>query len=359
MKRILIVGITEGFGGVETFICNIKKNISQDIKIDFLVHQNVNEKLHDIIYSNHSNVYKVTGIKMNFIKYIRDIFKFYKNHKYDVIHLNECDAKMFLYCLPILFDKKTKLIVHSHSTSASNAIIHKIICFFQNRRANVKWACSSSAYKYMYGRNDNEIIIHNGIELEKYRYDKKIREKKRKELGLKDELVFCSIARFTNEKNHEKIVDVFYEYSKINNNSKLVLVGIGPLQERIKEKVKKLGINEKVMFLNSRSDVNELYSAFDIFLLPSLYEGLPFVSLEGQTNGIKFFASDKVSEDIAITDLVTFINLEKNSKEWAQIIATKIKDRYNRSDEKYPQMISAAGYDIKKVCSIIEKEYRK
>lgn len=359
MKKVLIVGITEGLGGVETFICNVKRHISSDIKIDFLVHQDINEKLYDDIYSNGSNVYKVTGIKENFLKYIYDIFKFYKHHKYDVVHVNECDAKMFFYCLPLLFDKKTKLIVHSHSTSARNATIHNIIKFFQNKRANVKWACSNLSYEYMFGKEKNQIIIHNGIDLDKFRYNETIRKKKRKELGIKDEIVLCSVARFTKEKNHDKIIDIFYEFNKIDKNSLLVLVGTGPLQSAIKEKVKELKISKQVLFLDTRSDVNELFSAFDIFLLPSFYEGLPFVSLEGQTNGVKFFASSKVSNEVAITDLVKFIDLDKSGKEWAHIIYDNIKKTYNRNDDKYPDTIRKAGYDIKEVCKTIEKEYRK
>lgn len=359
MKKVLIVGMTEGIGGVETFICNMKNHMSSDIVFDFLVHQPINEKFKDVINSNNSKVYEVTGIKQNFFKYIIDIFKFYKTHKYDVVHINECDAKMFFYCIPLLFDKKTKLIVHSHSTSARNASIHNVLRFFQNRRANVKWACSNASYEYMFGNEGNQTIIHNGIDLDKFKYNEKIRKEKREELGLKNQIVLCSVARFTKEKNHEKIIDIFYEFNRLENNSSMILVGTGPLQDSIKEKVSNLGLDDKVLFLNARNDVNQLFSAVDIFLLPSLYEGLPFVSLEGQTCGVKFFASNKVSKEVAITDLVNFVDLNADSKEWANIIRQDLKKTYNRSDDKYPQLIRDAGYDIKEVCKIIEKEYRK
>lgn len=152
MKKVLMIGMTEGVGGVETFICNIKKHISSDINMDFLVHQDIDERYYEDILSNNSKIYKVTGVKENFFKYLKDIFRFYKEKKYDVIHINECDAKMFFYAIPLLFDRKTKLIIHSHSTSAKNKIIHKILKFFQNQRANVRWACSDAAYEYMFGK---------------------------------------------------------------------------------------------------------------------------------------------------------------------------------------------------------------
>lgn len=359
MIRVLMIGMTKGVGGVETFICNIKKYISSDISMDFLVHQNINERYYKDLLTNNSKIYKVTGIKENFIKYLKEIFEFYKKNKYDVVHINECDAKMFFYGIPLLFDKKTKLIIHSHSSSAENAIIHNILKFLQNKRANVKWACSDIAYEYMFGKNEDKIIIHNGIDLNKFRFDKKIREIKKRDLNLKDEIVFGSVARFTKEKNHEKIIDIFYEYNKENRNSKLLLIGTGELQQKIKDKVENLKIKDKVIFLNSRSDVNELLSVIDVFLLPSIFEGLPFVALEGQACSTIIFASKNVSKEIAITDLVHFMDLNEDSSCWAKKIIKNLKMKINREDIKYQEQIRKAGFDIIDVCKFIENEYKK
>ena len=359
MIKVLIVGMTDGVGGVETFICNIKKHISDEIKMDFLMHQEINDRYKNDILKNDSQIYKVYGIKDGILKYLRSIFKFYKEHKYDVVHINECDAKMFLYGLPLLFDNKTKVIIHSHSTSAKNVFVHKILKFFQNRRANIKWACSDVAFDYMFGLKDTKKIIHNGIDLNVFRYDEEIEKNKRRELNLKNEIVFCSVARFTKEKNHQKIIDIFHEYHKINTNSKLILVGTGPLQEKIKNKVKELNIDGDVLFLNSRTDVNEILSMTDVFLLPSLFEGLPFVSLEGQASSVLFFASNNVSKEIAITDLVHFIDLDESSEQWAEKISKVLENKINRKDKKYQEEIRKAGYDINNVCHIIEKEYKR
>lgn len=358
MTKVLIVGMTQGVGGVETFICNIKKHISKDIEMDFLVHQDINERYKSDVLSNDSKIYKVSGIKCGIFKYLRDIFKFYKENKYDVVHINECDAKMFFYGLPLLFDRKTKVIIHSHSTSAKNVFVHNILKFFQNRRANVKWACSAEAYDYMFGKKSKRTIIHNGIDLNTFKYDKSIEKRKREEFGLKDEIIFCSVARFTKEKNHQKIVHIFDEYHKLNPNSKLILVGTGPLQEDTKKLVQELKLQKEVLFLGSRTDVNEILSMVDVFLLPSLFEGLPFVSLEGQACCVLFFASSNVSKEIAITDLVHFINLDESSKEWAKQIEKALKNKVNREDKKYHEEIKNAGYDINQVCDFIEKEYK-
>lgn len=358
MTKVLMIGMTEGVGGVETFICNIKKHISKDIKMDFLVHQDVNERYKSDVLSNGSKIYKVHGIKDGVFKYLKDIFRFYRKNKYDVVHVNECDAKMFFYGFPLLFDKKTKVIIHSHSTSAKNTVVHNALKFFQNRRANVKWACSDVAYDYMFGENSDRMIIHNGIDLNTFKYDKSVEQRKRKELGLKDKIIFCSVARFTKEKNHQKIVQIFAEYHKLNSDSKLILVGTGPLQEDTKKLVEELNLQKEVLFLNSRTDVNEILAMSDVFLLPSLFEGLPFVSLEGQACSVVFFASNNVSREIAVTDLVHFINIDDSAKEWAKQIEKALKNKINREDKKYHEKIRKAGYDISQVCNIIEKEYK-
>lgn len=359
MTKVLMIGMTEGVGGVETFICNVKKNLSLDVHMDFLVHQDINERYYADILSNNSKIFKVTGIKENIFKFLKDIFKFYKHNKYDVVHINECDAKMFIYAIPLLFDKNTKLIIHSHSTSTENKYVHGVLKFFQNQRANIKIACSDMAYKFMFGECENKIIIHNGIDLGNFSYDKDVRVVKRKELGIEDEIVLCSIARFTAEKNHKKIVDIFYEFNKINKNSKLVLVGVGPLEEEIKDMVKELNISNRVLFLGNRYDVNQLLSALDVFLLPSLFEGLPFVSLEGQACSILFFASNNVSREIAVTDLVHFLDLKQDSEEWAREIENVLNSKINRESIIYQQKIKNAGFDIKEVCENLEKIYKE
>ena len=136
-------------------------------------------------------------------------------------------------------------------------------------------------------------------------------------------------------------------------------MGTGPLQEKIKNKVKELNIDGDVLFLNSRTDVNEILSVTDVFLLPSLFEGLPFVSLEGQASSVLFFASNNVSKEIAITDLVHFIDLAESSEQWAEKISKVLKNKINRKDKKYQEEIRKAGYDINNVCHIIEKEYKR
>ena len=346
MRKVLVVGLTSGIGGVETFIYSIKKYM--------------NKKYENEILSNNSKIYKVTGIKENFLKYMKNIFDFYKNNNYDVVHLNECDSKMFLYALPLLFYRKPKLIVHCHSSKTNNILIHSILNFFQNKRADIKVACSNSAFEFMFGLKEEKNIVHNGVDLEEFKFSKISRLNKRKEFKvLENETLFISVARFTEEKNHEKIIDIFYNYNNIFKKSKLILIGIGPLQNKIKEKVNNLKISDKVLFLNTRTDISEIMSAADVFLLPSTFEGLPIVSIEAQACSLPFFASKNVSSEIAVTNLVHFIDLNESSKNWAIKINKILSKTIDRESDSFHDDIRKNEYDIKSVANKIEKMYRE
>lgn len=358
MVKVLTIGMTSGVGGVETFICNLKSHLKDNIRMDFLIHEEMDSGCRKKLATNGSKIIKITGVKQNIFKCFKELFKVYRENNYDIVHLNECDAKMFIYALPVLFNKNIKLIVHCHSSSTNNKIIHKFLNSIQNKRASVKLACSEKSYKWMFGKATTPHIIHNGIDINKFKYDESIRKIKRKELGIRDEIVIGSVARFTKEKNHEKIVRVFEKFHKQNNNSILLLVGNGKEEEKIKKLVRELNLVDSVLFLGLRDDIAQLLSVFDLFLLPSLYEGLPFVALEAQASSLPILATNTVSEEMKITDLVHFMSLDLEDDLWAleiiKILATKI----DRNSPIYLSALKKVGYDINEVCKQVEEIYK-
>ena len=182
----------------------------------------------------------------------------------------------------------------------------------------------------------------------------KIREEKRKELNIKkDTFVIGHIGRFMPVKNHEFIIDVFNEIHKENKNTLLLLVGQGPLMDEIKEKVKKLKLTRYVKFLGQRTDVNELYQAFDTFIFPSLYEGLGMVAIEAQASGLPCVASTEVPSIVKVTDCLEFLELEDTINTWKNTILEKI----NIKRKNYVTEIKKAGYDIKIEAKKLEKKY--
>ncbi|WP_024860108.1 glycosyltransferase family 1 protein [Ruminococcus flavefaciens] len=362
MIKVLAVGMTGGIGGVETFMTNLYKHLdSKEVQMDFLVHEKIADSyLKTIRNYGNGRIYKITGIKKNFLKYLVDIISFFSHNKYDIIHLNECGASYFIYVFPILFERKTKLIVHSHNGDSAHVFSHKLFRKIQNYRTDAMWACSDVAAQWMFGKSvaDNRTysLIHNGIDLDKYSFSLDIRNRKRKEFGISSHsVVVGSIARFEHQKNHSKIISVFNEYHSVNPDSVLLLVGEGHLKQSIESLVEECNLKECVKFLGIRNDVNEILQAFDVFLLPSLYEGLPFVTVEAQAASLPLVVSNTVSKQIDLTDLVYRVDLEDDDNKWALAISSIVlsSDR-NRNDYL---ILKDKGYDMGDTANIVLKKY--
>ena len=179
-------------------------------------------------------------------------------------------------------------------------------------------------------------VVNNAIDVDKFKYDEKIRKEKRKELNIKDnQLVIGHIGRFVQQKNHEFLIDIFNEIYKQDKNAILLLIGEGPLKEEIQNKVNELGLDKNVKFLGQRSDANELYQAMDAFVLPSLYEGLPVVGVEAQAAGLPCFFSTDMTKETEILDSTKFISLTHKSKYWADKILKEVSlfKRQDTSEE--------------------------
>lgn len=359
--KVLIVGFTGGVGGVESFILNLCKNIDYDkFEIDLLVHEKINKKYQDEIDRLKINVKYIDGIKKNPLKFVKNIFKFYNKNNYHVVHLNECGASFFVYALPVLFNRNINFIVHSHNGDSFSKKLHYLIRPFQNARANKKWACSEIAAQWMYGKTENDYkIIKNGIQLSQYVFDNKIRNEYRQEYNLQSDFVIISVARFSKQKNHIKMIDIFNNFHKANKNSRLILIGDGETKNDVIEYISKLKLNDCVSILGLRKDVKEFLCAADLFLLPSLYEGLPYVSLEAQATSLPILASDTISKEIEITDLVFWENLNSPLNKWVEKIYDIQNKKIDRNNNCAINKLQKAGFDMKEVCDYIMHEYER
>ena len=364
MKKVLIIGMTRGVGGVETYICNLLKYIDKEkFQIDLLIFHDFNEKYAEIINENCTNVYKVKPIKDGFLKYFITIIDFYKKHDdYSIIHLNECTAKMFIYAFPAIFYKNTKIIVHSHNGADGSSLVHHTMRKIQNIFIDQQWACSMVAANWMFGarrlKKYRVKILHNGIDLQQYKYDEVTRLKYREVLEVCNKRVIGSVARFEEQKNHMFMLDIFSRYVRKHPDSILILVGEGSLKDNIIDRIKEMGIEEFVLFLGLREDVDRILQSFDVFLLPSLYEGLPFVGVEAQAVGLPIVASDTVSEELKLTDLVSMVSLNASLDEWVvKIDEMYEKSKKERGNKDYSKVLSQQGYDIVESIKHTEKLY--
>ena len=219
--------------------------------------------------------------------------------------------------------------------------------------------CSELSGRWLFGNkeynNGNVYLLNNAVDIDKFKYNEIIRTNKRKELNIEDNtLVIGHIGRFVEQKNHRFLIDIFYEIHKKKENSLLLLAGQGPLVEEIKDKVRNLKLDENVVFLGQRNDVNELYQAYDVFLLPSLYEGLPVVGIEAQATGNLCVFSDDMTKETKVLDSTIFMSLNDSAQIWANKILEKSKKykKHNTTAE-----ISKYGFNIKEEAVKLEKQY--
>lgn len=293
--------------------------------------------------------------KQYVLKYICLLFKLFKKNKYDVIHVHGNSGTMLIEVLLAKLTRVKKIIVHGHSTECNHEIINKILKFIMLVLSDERLACSDEAGKFLYSKR-NFVVLNNAIDLQKYQYDEQVRFKCREEFCVKDEILIGHIGNFYSWKNHAFLIDVFRAYHKINKNSKLLLVSDGPLCQEMQQKVKDLGLEKDVIFAGRRADVERLYQAMDIFIFPSLYEGLGLVAVEAQTAGLPVLASTNVPIEAGCTDLFERMELEKGAKAWAEKIENIISKENDRNKNRKEQ-IRACGFDIENECEKLRKIY--
>lgn len=310
-------------GGVEAFLMNYYRHIDRNrVQFDFVIDEDSpNRELIKEINALGGNVYEVPAYQ-NLTRYIPALETIFSSHVWPIVH-SQINA---LSVFPLYAAKHAGVpvrIAHSHSMagkaeSVPRKVLKTSLRAFSNLYPNARMACSESAGNWLFGRNAEYQVVYDAIELEQFTYAPQARSEIRSELNLNENaLVIGHVGRFMEQKNHEFLLDVFSRIARADSNSYLVLAGEGPLEESIKEKAKTLQVLDRVKFLGQRKDVNRLYSAFDVLLLPSLYEGLGMVAIEAQAAGLPCLLSDCVPREARLTEPVRFLSLDASLDEWA------------------------------------------
>lgn len=361
--RILqVLGRTDR-GGAETMIMNIFRNIDRSlVKFDFVVHtqdvcsyDNEIKELGGIIY----NCPRYKGV--NHLSYSLWWKNFFLNHpEYYLIHSHIMSVASIILGIANKYDRIT--ISHSHTTSVEKGnkfyYLRSLIRFPLRWRADYKFACSISAGEFLYGKKgikrSDFFILNNSILAKSFIFNLEKSNLVKTQLGMKNQYVIGHIGSFQKVKNHVFIIEIFKELKKLNPNSILLLVGDGPLRKEIETKVERMGISDSVKFTGVRSDIPDLLQAMDVFLFPSLYEGLPVTMIEAQASGLPCVISDTISPEVKITDNVEFISLDKSPKYWAERVLSYQKGfiRKDTSSE-----IIEANYDIVENAKMMQEFY--
>lgn len=349
-------------GGVEAVVMNYYRHLDHSkIQFDFICDDDSTNIPYDEIEKLGGKVILIPPYQKVF-KYQKELRRVLRDGKYKIVHSHINTLSVF----PLYAAKKVGVpvrIAHSHSTTNKKEwkknLLKQVLRPFSKKYATNYMCCSELAGRWLFGDkayDDGKVyLLNNAIDLDKFKYDKKIRDKKRKELGIKeDTIVIGHIGRFVAQKNHIFLIDIFNQFHKKEKNSILLLAGQGPLQEEIKNKVRELGLNDSVRFLGQRNDANELYQVFDVFLLPSLYEGLPVVGVEAQASGLLCFFSDDMTKETKVLDSTVFMSLSNADDEWA----TSILDNYiNFRRKDTTSDITKSNFNIKYETNKLKNKY--
>jgi len=324
-------------GGAETFLMKIYRKLDKSqFQMDFCVSSEKKGMYDDEIMSMGGEILYTVPKSEQPLKSFLSIKRIVKENEY---HYVLRIAQHSLATLDLLAAKlggaQTLIFRASNSTTCGKVIseiTHKIFRFMCRTIPNVKIAPSENTAIFVFGgkavKNQEVLLLNNAIDIDKFVFCEKKRIKYRSQLNLNNKLVIGHVGRFFEQKNHDYLIDIFYEVRLIKEDVILLLIGDGDLKDRVRGKVEQLGLSENVLFLGVRSDIPDIMMAMDIFLFPSLFEGMPNVIIEAQATGLPCFVSNTITRECNITNLINFISISISPKEWAEdILKTRIKHR--------------------------------
>lgn len=359
--RILQVFTTLNRGGAEVNMMNYLRNMDcSKFQMDFLLHRSERGAFEEEVKEYGCQVFHVPALhplKLN--AYRKEVQSFFQEHSdYDIVHGQTSEIGAIIY-EEAEKQKIPVIIAHAHLAKMNwdvKSPFRLVWRLLTRQFADTYFTCSQDAAVWLFGKKGAKRAwqMNNAIDSEIFRYNPAVRENIRRQLDLKTELCFLCVARFQKQKNHLFLLEVFSQIIKLQPDAKLFLVGDGELKTAIKKKIDDLNLQNSVLLLGLRSDVNVLMQAMDVFLMPSLFEGLPVSLVEAQASGLHCVISDTISEEsILIDDLVRMVSLKDSPKKWAEeIIAFSDYERKDTSP-----LILEKGYDIRENAKRLEQKY--
>ena len=364
MKRILVFGMTENPGGVESFLINYYRHMDRNkIQWDFLCNSHKPVAYEDELVSLGGRCFHITARSDNRQKYKQELETVFKEHasEWNAIWVNVCSLANIDYLKVAKKYGIERRIIHSHNSQNMDNWLRGLLHKWNKRQigeiATDFWACSDGAARWFYNGEtlQKAIVIHNAIDVERMRFDEQKRNAIREKYGWTDKYVLGNVGRLHFQKNQTFAIEVFEQFHKTNPKSVLVLVGRGEDEQMLKDKVAKVELNGSVFFVGVQSNIQAWLSAFDLFLFPSRFEGLGIAALEAQVNGLTTISSKKViPEEVKMNDNFYFFDLEAGAEAWSrQIEEIKSVERVDYREVK--DRFVKNGYDIATETGKLEK----
>lgn len=337
--------------GVDSVVMNYYRHIDKSrVQFDFFMDGYNKTPLDEEILDLGGRIIKLTPYEKSMYKNMSECRAAFEKNRYTIVHSHLNTLSVFpLYAayragVPVR-------IAHNHSTTSRGEfkrnLMKQVLRPFSKIFATHYAACGNYPARWLFGtktvRQGNVRLIKNAVDTLRFYPDTKAGSRIRKEFGLESRFIVGHVGRFVFPKNHEFIVRVFAEVYKKNQNAALILVGTGELESDVRRLVKELGIEQAVIFTGLRRDIPDFLNAFNVFFLPSRYEGLPVVGMEAQAAGLPCLMSDAVPPDTAVTPLVEFFPLTAAVGDWAD----KLLSYENREKKSYPDLLRNSGFEIK------------
>lgn len=360
-KKILVIGMTSLIGGVETYIFNVVKYINKN-KYDFdflLIGQDkrsvFESEINEMMGDGKDHFHYAPNMKSSYKKSNRWLKDFYDSHHYDAIYMNATTAARFMYCRYAVNKLGVKLITHSHSGNAISTLrgaSSRLFRHYVTKHSWLKLACSEKAYYWMFDDEmQDNVIIPNGIDTNKFHFNQTNRESIRAELGISDDkIVIGHVGRWASPKNQIYFVSLS---KSLGDRYIFLCLGDGPDKEPFFKKVEEEGIENRFIIFNARNDVYRYYSAMDVFAMPSHYEGLPIVAVEAQCNGLSCVLSDKISKQTNISGKCEFVPIEDLGK-WVNTVISIDKNRFDGE-----KSLKEHGFSIESTAKMVENFFDK
>lgn len=359
MKVLMINSVPTDKNGVTNVIMNLIKNIDHDkLIIDLLCINEPQREYKEIVELQGGKIIKLKrSIKHPFL-YIYQLKNIIKNEHYAIVHAHGNSHSLALEMVAAKMAGCKVRISHSHSTFCRYRLIHLLMSPFFFASCTYGIACGINAGKWMFGKKQY-LVINNGIDLERFRFDREVRKRIRDDLGIADNVLLIGhVGDFnTDNKNQKFAIEVAEKLHSINNRFHFLMIGDGNLRKEYEKKIKLLEEDYYIHFVGLIDNVNEYLSAFDLFILPSMFEGLPLSGIEAQAAGLVCLVSDKITKAVDITGNVQFLSIDNGITEWVEQICKRTYEDRDSMSKRACESISKNGFNINEESRKLKRIY--
>lgn len=345
MKLLFICTVPTDKNGITNVIFNLLKGFGGDgFEIGYVAINEPDEFYRKQLVDLGGELFVIPRKLSNPLSYIYRLANAARG--YDIIHVHGNSATMVLEMIAAKIAGVPLRIAHSHNTTCSSKIIDRLARPLFYALCNGRLACGNEAGQWLF-RGRDFMIVKNGVDTSKFRFNQSLRDLIRKKLGWEGKTIIANVANFVEAKNHEFLINVFSELHKRQPNFRLLLLGIGPLMDKVQQQAKALGVYDYICFAGSIPNISDYLSAIDLIVMPSTFEGLPLTLVEEQANGLKAIVSDVITPDADLTGNLQFIPLKNDINYWVdQILSYQTVVRNEAVSDDCISRIKKAGYDI-------------